>query len=277
MDPRLEVHDRVYRDWLRLQRDFHDQTDAVLAEMRERGCTHMMLPVGRKTLRLLLGRSDVRLVSIDGHGMIFSLTADSNRRIEIQFPKAQPVGRPPELQPIDRLLALVDRSGTRIPALLKEAAILDEVLNDRKRARPLLLKAAETTPAAPAVWGMLSGNLLADSKSLKEQGSWLADLRLAQTEYALNRHSLVAILLGKSSTIVERTVLPSINTQLHPMVKLACRFQYHEAERQLTEALGSGLLNESARGPARELLAMMESDRGVSSEPKSQGRPQAEK
>lgn len=276
IDPRLEVNDRVYPEWIRMNRRFHDDTDAVLAEMRERGCTHMMLPVGRKSLRLLLDRSDVSLISIDGHGMIFTLKPDLSSPIEPQFPAANPVGRPPELQPIDRLLALVDRRGTRIPTLVKEAAILNDVLNNREMAMPRLLAAAETTPAAPAVWGMLSSNLLEDSKAREEHGSWLAGLRLAQTEYALSRHHLIAILLGKSSAIVEQKLLPSIDPQLHPMVRLACRLQYYEAERQLREALESGLLNESARGPAKELLVLMESDRGVSPSIESPDRRQVQ-
>lgn len=263
MDPRLEVHDQVYQDCLRLQRDFHDQTDAVLAEIRQRGCTHIMLPIQRKALRLLLDRSDVQLLSIDGQGMIFSLTADSTTTIKPRVPSARPVGDPPELKPVDRLLVLIDRRNTRVSTHLKDAAVLIDILKAHAEAMPILLAAAEKTPASLAVWGMLSRTMLADSKARQAQGSWLAELRLAQAEYALSRHSLMSVVLGRSSTSTEQKLLPSINRQLHPAVKLACRLQYQEAERQLRDALNSGLLAEPAHGPAKELLTLIKSDRGI--------------
>lgn len=271
IDPRLEVNDQVYPDWLRLNRNFHDKTDAVLAEMRQRGCTHMMLPVQQKTLRLLLDRSDVQLLSIDGQGMIFALTVDSTTTTESRVPSGNPVGNPPALQSTDRLL---DRRDTRPPIQLKDAALLRDVLNVHHESIPILLAAAEETPASPAVWGMLSSTMLMDSESRQEQDSWLAALRLAQTEYALSRHSLMSFVLGRSSTASKRKLLPSIDRQLHPAVKLACRLQYREAERRLRDALSSGLLAETARTPARELLTLMESDRGISSSTDSADRRQ---
>lgn len=275
MDPRLEVNDGVYRDWLRLQRDFHDETDAVLAELRQRGCTHMMLPVGRSLLKMLIDRSDIQLLSIDSQGMIFSLTSDSKTSIEPRVPTGKPIGDPPELKPIDRLLVLINRRSARTTTLAKDAAILVDIFKTHQEAIQLLLSAAEKTPETFAVWGLLSRTLLADSKSRQEQGSWLAELRLAQAEYALSRQSLISVVLGRSSTTAEQKLLPSINRQLHPAVKLACRLQYQEVERQLRDALTSGLLADAARGPAKELLALIESDRGIAPSVDSADRQQA--
>jgi hypothetical protein len=262
IDPRLEVHDGVYSDWLSLSRRFKSETDNVLTEMRDRGCTHLIAPVSRQPVRILMNRSDVRLLAANGTCLIYTLFPASDEWTPPILPSSKPVGDPPEQRPVDRLLAVIDRSGTRPPRQVVDAAALRDVFGMKDRTMPLLLSAAEEAPDAPVVWSMLSSVLVEDSQRLRSDGSWLSELRLAQAAYTLNRHSLISTVLGRSSQVHVQKILESSHPQLSPMIELACRFRYLEAARQLRSALQSGLLEERAVGPAEELLAMIESDRG---------------